>query len=72
MMTRAAPISCAPKNMGVHAALSASWTKYRFSTGPRPMRFHTIHAAVAIMRYSTVHTGPKIHEGGFHEGLTSD
>ena len=56
------------------ATFSASCTANQAS-GPRadgqPVRRHANQAAIAIRKYSTVHTGPKIQSGGFQLGFSS-
>jgi len=68
----AGPVRCIPKNSGVHSALRNHCERNNFSArswGFQPPSRHTIHAATAIITYSSVQAGPKIHDGGFQGGL---
>ena len=52
IVMNASPGLCSPKNIGVHAALSANCTKNRvrgLRCAVNPPRFHTSHAAIAIV-----------------------
>ncbi len=71
---KATPGSRKPKKIPDHATLSASCTAKRASGNlawENPAWRHTNHTATAILRYRTVHTGPKTQLGGVQDGLRS-
>ncbi len=72
MLTTAQPGCCIPKNTMDHVVLSTSCvTKTMTATDTfRALRFsHTSQTHTPIIRYNTVHTGPKTQLGGVQLGL---
>jgi hypothetical protein len=70
--TRAHNGCCRPKKRTVHNAFSTSWTPYAVNAQPPCPGVFALQAknpATPMLRYNTVHTGPKIQSGGAKSGF---
>jgi hypothetical protein len=75
MSSNAPPGVCRLKNIIDHQkfrkSCKANIHMARYFATTAVSLFQISHNDIAINKYKTVQTGPKIHEGGFHDGFTN-